>query len=288
MSTILKALRRLEREKSAYEARPLQDEIAAADEPTSRSRFPFGAVLGAIAALSLGLGASLVWLAPREGEAPVVASAPVVPQPAAPAPVSPSAPPVVAAQPVVPAPPPAPVLEQPAPVALAEPAAPVAAAPPPEAFSSPVAVIERPPPPPPAAEPAPTPLADGVAAPPAVPVASAAAPPAPGDLPPSSKQGRVASKPAPATAPAQPIRRKPPTQTQTLARANVPAVFVSSTVWHPERDRRLAKVTFEGSAVRELHEGDSIGPLVVSKIEPSGVIFLHDGVELRRRVGAKN
>jgi hypothetical protein len=187
------------------------------------------------------------------------------------------------------------VLEQPAPVESPESAAPVASAPPPEAFSSPVAVVERPAPPPPAAEPVPTPQADGAAPPPGVPVASAGAPPAPGDLPPFSKPSRVASKPAPApaaAAPAQPIRRKPPaqaqSQTQMLARANIPAVFVSSTVWHPERDRRLAKVTFEGSAMRELHEGDSIGPLVVSKIEPSGVIFLHDGVELRRRVGAKN
>ena len=76
--------------------------------------------------------------------------------------------------------------------------------------------------------------------------------------------------------------------TQKLVRANVPDVFVSSTVWHPQKDRRLAKVTLAGGAAQELHEGDAIGPLVVSVIEPSGVVFLHDGVELRRRVGAKN
>jgi hypothetical protein len=47
-------------------------------------------------------------------------------------------------------------------------------------------------------------------------------------------------------------------------------------------------VAYEGGAARELHEGDAIGPLVVSEIGPSGVVFLLDGVELRRRVGARN
>jgi hypothetical protein len=61
----------------------------------------------------------------------------------------------------------------------------------------------------------------------------------------------------------------------------------SSTVWF-RSCRRLAKVTLAGGALRELHEGDAIGPLVVSEIEPSGVVFVRDGVELRRRVGAKN
>jgi hypothetical protein len=73
-----------------------------------------------------------------------------------------------------------------------------------------------------------------------------------------------------------------------VTRTDIPGVLVSSTVWHPRRDRRLAMVALEGGATRELHEGDAIGPLVVSEIGPSSVVFLHDGVELRRRVGAKN
>jgi hypothetical protein len=47
-------------------------------------------------------------------------------------------------------------------------------------------------------------------------------------------------------------------------------------------------VSLEGGATRELHEGDAIGPLVVSEIGPSSVVFMQDGVELRRRVGAKD
>jgi hypothetical protein len=70
-----------------------------------------------------------------------------------------------------------------------------------------------------------------------------------------------------------------------LARVSVPSVIVSKTVWHPQADRRVALVALEGGDARELHEGDAIGSLVVSKIEPSGVVFVHDGVELRRRVG---
>lgn len=317
MSTILKALRRLEREKSAYEARPLQDEIAAAGPPASGRRFPLVGVMAATAALGLGLGASLLWLWPRAGENPLLASASGTPRPAVAVPAVPSAPPVEVAQPLAPAPPP--VLAEPEAVA-----APVASAPPPQAFASPVEVVERPAPTP-AVEPAPAPPAEAAAVVPA-PAASPESPPKPGELPPFDYRSRTAQKtpsapaPAPAArpvevaklesptppahtraparsepvaaatppapAPAQPVRRKPPPEK--IVRANLPDVFVSSTVWHPQKDRRLAKVSLSGGVAKDLHEGDAIGPLVVSRIEPSGVIFVHDGVELRRRVGAKN
>jgi hypothetical protein len=65
-------------------------------------------------------------------------------------------------------------------------------------------------------------------------------------------------------------------------------VYVERTIWHPLAERRIAVVELEGSdETLELHEGDAVGTLVVGKIEPSGVFFVHDGVELRRRVGAR-
>jgi len=319
MSTILKALQRLDREKSSSGGRPLQDEVAAAASAPSRRRLPVAAIGAAMAALGLGLGASMFWLWPREKAAPERVAAPSALQGAAVAQNMPSAAVTQSVPDAVPAPP---VLESP------PPAAPVASAPPPAAFSSPVAVVERPEPPP-VAEPAPAMPGEG-AAETDVPAASAPAPALPGDLPPYEVAARKraarlsqpqpppapvarpvevarAEPPAPvarpleraeseplavtalpAAPPAQPVRRKPAVQAQKLVRTNVPDVFVSSTVWHPQKDRRLAKVTFAGGAAQELHEGDAIGPLVVSVIEPSGVIFLHDGVEIRRKVGAKN
>jgi hypothetical protein len=71
-----------------------------------------------------------------------------------------------------------------------------------------------------------------------------------------------------------------------VARAEIPSLRVESTVWHPLAERRVAVIEFDRTAERrEIREGDSVGPLVVSKIEPSGIIFVHDGVEMRRRIG---
>lgn len=310
MSTILKALRRLEHEKSAFEARPLQDEIAAVAPPPTRRGFPvLGVVLACVAALGLGLGASHLWLWPIGQDASPLAGGSMAPPPAVAAPVVPSEPLAVAVAPVPPVPMPEPVAETPEPVA-----APVASAPPPQAFASPVEVVERPEPVV-AAQPAPAPP-DELAA--AAPAASPQAPPKPGELPPFDSRRRAAQKaesppPAPverpiavaaldppalarsqpaeqakpaAAPPAKATPRKPPPEK--VVRANMPEVFVTSTVWHPQKNRRLAKVSLADGASREVHEGDAIGPLVVSLIEPSGVVFLHDGVELRRRVGAKN
>jgi hypothetical protein len=71
-----------------------------------------------------------------------------------------------------------------------------------------------------------------------------------------------------------------------IARAEIPGLRVERTVWHPTAERRVAVIEFDQSAEhREIREGDAVGPLVVSKIEPSGVVFVHEGVEVRRRVG---
>jgi len=58
--------------------------------------------------------------------------------------------------------------------------------------------------------------------------------------------------------------------------------------WRARRGDRTRKAVRDGSMKYiALHEGDAVGPLVVGRIEPSGVVFLHEQVELRRRVGAR-
>jgi hypothetical protein len=80
----------------------------------------------------------------------------------------------------------------------------------------------------------------------------------------------------------------PPVVSGRLRRAPVPEVFVARTVWHPVAERRMAEVEVRGRPEPlRLHEGDAVGPLVVGRIEPSGVVFLHEEVEVRRRVGAR-
>ena len=78
MSTILKALRRLEREKTALEGRPLKDEVTAAPATGSRRGFPLFALMIAAGALGLGFGASLLWLWPSEAAPAQVAEAFIV------------------------------------------------------------------------------------------------------------------------------------------------------------------------------------------------------------------
>jgi hypothetical protein len=61
---------------------------------------------------------------------------------------------------------------------------------------------------------------------------------------------------------------------------------VERTIWHPDPARRRAWVRLEGRASTELHEGDALGGVAVRRIEPSGVVFVVEGRELRRAVGA--
>ena len=60
------------------------------------------------------------------------------------------------------------------------------------------------------------------------------------------------------------------------------------TLWHPSSDRRSAMIRVDGEDdTRQMVEGDSVGGLVLLKIEPSGVVFAHDGVQIQRRVGQR-
>lgn len=139
--------------------------------------------------------------------------------------------------------------------------------------------------PPPVAEPTPpvSPPRPAPAAPevkPPVEIAAAEARPTP----------RAEPRPAPKPAPEPETRPapKPVAKPAPVARPPVPKLVVERTIWHPYAERRLAIVAIEGSdQALELHEGDIVGMLVVGKIEPSGVVFNHDGAELRRRVGER-
>jgi hypothetical protein len=72
----------------------------------------------------------------------------------------------------------------------------------------------------------------------------------------------------------------------TIVRSRVPDVQVLTTRWHPVRERRQAEVELpEEGRKFTVVEGDRVGPLLVSEITLSGVVFEHDGIEIQRRVG---
>jgi len=81
-------------------------------------------------------------------------------------------------------------------------------------------------------------------------------------------------------APAKVVARAAPAK-----KAALPDVQVAQTQWHPSAARRTALLTLGSGEAQEVHEGDEVGRFVVSRIEPSAVVFLADGDEVRRRVG---
>jgi hypothetical protein len=92
-------------------------------------------------------------------------------------------------------------------------------------------------------------------------------------------------KPEPEPPPVRSVARKSPPRPSARP---VPKVYVSRTVWHPDASRRIAYVELEGSdETVALREGEIIGPLIVTKIAPTGVSFDNRGSELTRRVGAR-
>ncbi len=95
---------------------------------------------------------------------------------------------------------------------------------------------------------------------------------------PVGKPPAVSAPPPPRPAPVEtPVVIPPP-----------PDIAVLKTAWHPDATRRSARIEVEGFPESvELREGDAVGTLVVVSIEPSAVVFLHGGEELRRQVGAR-
>ena len=86
----------------------------------------------------------------------------------------------------------------------------------------------------------------------------------------------------------EPVEASAPPALPEIAREPVPSVAVVSTVWHPRRERRRAEFSVEeGGEIRtvELREGDFLGPLRLSEIGPIGVTFELEGVEVEHRVG---
>lgn len=275
MSTILKALRRLESERTRP-GRSLREEVM---EPRARARrargplpvLPLLLVTGV--ALLVGGGLAAGWSIFFAGEEPAVSAA------------EPSVAPGAAAHPgparetgtarVAPAPPAAR-----RPIGIADEA-------PPDARSRATALAPAPsdraagPPPPAAQRPA-------LAPPPSAPQ------PAPAPTPPAAPTPRPAAREtaraAPAPEPRAPVREPViDPDVQVIARPQpppLPDLRVAQTRWHPQADRRVAVVEVAGHAgTLELHEGDAVGGLVVVRIDPSGVVFRHGRSEIRERVG---
>jgi len=316
VSTILKALKRLEAEREVQAPRPLREEVVAALEAAETVRQQRGrrwrllavASAGALVAtgaawlvlprLSETLGGALRGSLSRPGAAGVAAPT-AASQPAARATASaapPAAPPQLAAGPS-----PSSVDSAAEPPlgsgAGSEASLPAATGAAPGEVPL-VAVVQRPPPepafqddePPAAAPVAPPPgsippapkQAPSFAAAPAVdaPPGSAAAVDRPAPSPPDEA---VAESPRRARAAAPAPRPRSPARVRV---ANARDVDVLRTVWHPHPERRLALLLLPGeSAARELREGDTAQGWTVLTIEPSSVVLLHDGVELRAAVG---
>jgi outer membrane biosynthesis protein TonB len=293
VSTILKALRRVEEERGGAPApRPAvrgdfvagTPAAAGAPRPSPRRRRGPNLKLWGSLGTALLLGALVWWRLPRPDSAEVVAAVP-------PPTVREAAPTVREAAP--PARAEAPGAQAPAPPAerLARAAPRPAAAPP--AAELPDAVAQRLPP-------LGAPLEEGAAA---APPAPAAAPPAPAPVPaatrpppPAPRQAAPPPKPTPAAAPAPaatPVARaapaaKPEPKPAPKAPPAPPQVQIERTSWHPTPERRIAWVRVEGlSGARELREGDAVGALVVKQIRPSSVLFQYGGVEIQRRVGER-
>jgi len=250
MSTILKALRRLEEQKSAASPRPLRDEVVLV---SARRRPRSGAVVALVAALGFAvLGGALVWLLDREPGTtaePIAAIAPAVDVAAAPAGA-----PIAAPNP-----------DRVTTVTVAAPA-PIATAvqPPTVPAALPDFEVVRP-------------RVQSLRAP-AVPVAETAA----------EQDGEVAVA-HPSTAArlpdTEPGRVDEAIPASRVARTHTP-VRVERTQWHPSPSLRVAWVEVEGvTALREVREGERVGPYVVREIEPAAVLFADGGAVLRREVG---
>lgn len=275
MSTILKALRRLEQERAKGAERPLREQVVV---PRVRRRGPWAARLAAVAALALGFAVTWGMLGGVDTPPDPPAAAP-----AAPAPVA-AAPPAALPRPAaVPAPPAA----FPRPAAV--PAPPLRpAAPAPVAGAGPAAVVSPAPHPPTTAAPDPTPVHVAVAsAPPLPPRAEPPAPPLRSALPgPGATQApageSVVASPIPGRVPRL-VEEEAPARG---ARAELP-VEVVRTSWHPQAERRAAWVAIGGEGPREVKEGEWVGAYEVRSIEPDGVLFADGPLLVHRPVGQR-
>ncbi len=307
MSTILKALRRVEEERPATPTparRAMRGDIVAdagGRPPQRRKRGgPNLALWGSLGAVVL-LAALVWWRLPQpetgeiaEAQPPEQVEAeqarPAAQPPAAATPRSPTerlaARTAPAAVPTAVAPPAAaPPAEPDVPAELAEHLPPLGATldvPTPDATTLDVPTPDSAPPIT-TAEPVPPPLAPALT--PAVAIAEPEPAPAPPPTAPPVAVAKPSVAPRPAAKPAPVVAKSAPPLAP--AAPSAPAVLVERTSWHPKPERRIAWVQVEGLATRELHEGDVVGVLVVKEIRPSAVVFQHGADTLQRRVGER-
>lgn len=256
MSTILKALRRLEQERAKGAERPLREQVVM---PRARRRGPWAVRLAVGGALALGFAATWNVLGgiDEPPEIPAVAPAPVAAPPPAlvPRPAAAPAQPAAVARLAAPAP-----TSTPAPVAGAGVA--------PAATTSPA--------PPSAVVAAPDPTPPRVASVPALPPrARLPEPLAAADEP-------VVTSPITGRAPRLVEEETPPRGAQ----AELP-VDVVRTSWHPQAERRAAWVAIGGESPREVKEGEWVGAYEVRSIEPDGVLFADGPLLVHRPVGQR-
>jgi hypothetical protein len=252
LSTILKALRRLEEQKSGAKPRPLRDEVVLVPV---RRRSRSGLVVAIAAALVFALvGAGMVWLFDR---APLEVAEQIAP--GAPAPdvaAAPAAAPIVAA-----------AEERPTEVTVASPVSIEGAVP------QPIVPVPAPPPDFAVVRPAAQEPQERVAAP---------VEPAAAEYDEVVVERPSAAVPMPEIEPGFVDEDVP---TARVERSQSP-VRVERTQWHPSPERRVAWVEVEGmTALREVREGERVGPYVVREIEAAAVLFGDGSVELRREVG---
>lgn len=247
MSTILKALRRLEEQKHTGAERPLRDEVVLAPaRGAQRSGWTRALVAGAVLAVA-GLLLLRALVPEPEAGPRAEAEATALPEVAAAPPpetttITISAPPVAAPNVVVPVP------SQP------------------QDFE-----IVRPDPTAPARPLAPLPL------PTIGEEEYAAEPEPPRPIP------RAGVEEVPVEYVDEPLDEAP--EPRVVAKAGSP-VRVARTLWHPTPERRLAWVEVDGQiALREVREGERVGPYVVREIEPTAVLFADGLVEMRQEVG---
>jgi len=158
---------------------------------------------------------------------------------------------------------------------------------PPKTSPTPLALVA--PRPKPAAAPRPTPRPSPRAQSRPRPAASEVAPDVVSSAAPTRRPAAEAASTRPERRPSEAVSPKPAPTLEAIARLprpDIPAVNIERTSWHPQADRRSARIRLEGSdEAMSLREGDAVGALVVKEITPSSVLFETGGIEIRRRVG---
>jgi hypothetical protein len=307
VSTILKALQRLEDEKVAEVERSLDERIVARrSSPRAAHHLGLAIAVAAISGVAVAVAAFLLWPGQGEPDArvaqplPPVAQAPAPAVAAAPAPAAAAGPPHAEPAPV----PAAPESVQPSKVQVAdvvevverldaqpadsdkaaasaeqaEPLVVTRSATTRPAARAPEAAVAR--------KPEAAPEVDAQAEPELE--VTVESPPRPAAAYVRSAPPKPAASAAPlaiAAAAPQPDEVRPSEQ-KVIQRAKVPALTIEKTIWHPDAGRRLAIVKLmDSEEPLRLKEGDAIGPLVVESIKPSSVVFDHDGIEVTYSVG---